>query len=106
MNRVKISSTREKIKNKGRDTDAIEIKARNQNFEIPVFQANPKDKIVTVKIQNKSIIIRSFLFFLFWSFVFQSLKFVSNFVLRISNFKGCAGFFKSMTHPCPNGGAQ
>jgi hypothetical protein len=52
MNRRRISLTREKTKNKGRDKGAIEIKARNPNF------------------------------------------------------KGCSGFFKTLTHPCYNGGAQ
>jgi len=51
------------------------------------------------KIQNKSIIIRPFLVFLFWSFKFRSFEFVSNFVLRISDFQGCVGFFKTLTHP-------
>jgi len=57
------------------------------------------------KIQNKSIIIRPFLVFLFWSFKFRSFEFVSNFVLRISDFQGCVGFFKTLTHPweAPNG---
>lgn len=28
-----------------------------------------------------------------------------NFVLRISDFTGCVGFFKNRMHPCHNGGA-
>jgi hypothetical protein len=52
------------------------------------------------KIQNKSSIIRGFLVLLFWSFVFRSFEFVSNFVLRISDFQGRARFFKTLTHSC------
>jgi hypothetical protein len=52
---------------------------------IPITPCSHED--TNDQIQNKSTIMRSFLFFLFWSFEFRLFEFVSNFVLHASQFR-------------------
>jgi hypothetical protein len=64
--------------------------------EMPIFTTDGK---VYPADSRERIVFFMIKVLLFWSFKFQSFEFVSNFVLRISDFQGCARFFQTLTHP-------